>query len=104
GLPLGHDRIAGAARRRDRRRLRRHRSQDGTGMRFSVFTASTPEWTPDEAARRLTEQGWDGVEWRITDQKDAPEPGFWAGNRSTWPFTGLEERLDEIAGLTRDAG
>jgi sugar phosphate isomerase/epimerase len=73
-------------------------------MRFSVFTASTPEWTPRQAARTLAEQGWDGVEWRITDQREAPEPGFWAGNRSTWPFTGLEERLDEIERVTRDAG
>jgi sugar phosphate isomerase/epimerase len=73
-------------------------------MRFAVFTASTPEWSPREAAKILSEQGWDGIEWRITDQKDAESPGFWAGNRATWPFTRLEDRLDEIASVTADAG
>lgn len=76
-------------------------------MRFSVFTASTPEWTPEEAARTLAAQGWDGIEWRITDQDEAPAgagPGFWAGNRATWPLTGLEESVPEIARITRAAG
>lgn len=73
-------------------------------MRFSVFTASTPDWDPATAARVLAGQGWDGIEWRITDQADAPVPGFWAGNRATWPLTGLEERLPEIVRITRDAG
>ena len=44
-------------------------------MRFSVFTASTPDWTPAQAADLLAAQGWDGIEWRITDQEEAPEPG-----------------------------
>ncbi|QDZ14458.1 sugar phosphate isomerase/epimerase family protein [Humibacter ginsenosidimutans] len=73
-------------------------------MRFSVFTASTPQWTPAEAAAALAAQGWDGIEWRVTDQQPAAEPGFWAGNRATWPLTGLERHLDEIARVTRDAG
>lgn len=73
-------------------------------MKFSVFTASTPEWTPDQAVGVLAEQGWDGVEWRIIDQEAASEPGFWAGNRATWPLTGLEESLPEIARLTRESG
>lgn len=78
-------------------------------MKFSVFTASTPEWTPAEAARTLAEQGWDGVEWRIVDQEDdGNQPtstvGFWSGNRATWPLTGLEASLPEIARVTREAG
>ncbi len=73
-------------------------------MKFSVFTASTPEWTPEEAAATLADQGWDGIEWRITDQKTAPEPGFWTGNKSTWPLTGLEGSLDKIAAITIGAG
>jgi sugar phosphate isomerase/epimerase len=73
-------------------------------VKFSVFTASTPDWTPATAVRILAEQGWDGIEWRITDQQDAPEPGFWAGNRATWPLTGLAANLPAIARLTRDAG
>lgn len=73
-------------------------------MKFSVFTASTPEWTPHEAAKILGDQGWDGIEWRITDQAEAETPGFWAGNRATWPLAGLEDRLDEISAVTKGAG
>jgi sugar phosphate isomerase/epimerase len=73
-------------------------------VKYSVFTASTPDWTPAEAAKTLAGQGWDGIEWRITDQEPADRPGFWAGNRATWPLTGLEEALPEIARTTRDAG
>jgi sugar phosphate isomerase/epimerase len=73
-------------------------------MKFSVFTASTPQWSPAEAATTLAEQGWDGIEWRITDQDAAAVPGFWAGNRATWPLSGLEQSLPQIASITRDAG
>jgi len=73
-------------------------------MNFSVFTASTPDWTPKTATKTLAAQGWDGIEWRITDQIDAETPGFWAGNRATWPLTGLEDHLEEIARITADAG
>ncbi|WP_426998029.1 sugar phosphate isomerase/epimerase family protein [Pseudarthrobacter sp. N5] len=72
-------------------------------MKFSVFTASTPEWTPEEAAQTLAAQGWDGIEWRVTDQADSAEPGFWAGNRATWPMAGLEDSLPEIARITGQA-
>lgn len=73
-------------------------------MKFSVFTAATPEWAPEEAARRIAAIGYDGVEWRVTDQEDAETPGFWVGNRATWPMTGLEESIDDIARITREAG
>ena len=73
-------------------------------MKFSVFTASTPDWASEQAATILAGQGWDGIEWRITDQQDAETPGFWAGNRSSWPLTGLEQNLAEIARITASAG
>lgn len=73
-------------------------------MKFSVFTAATPDWEPAEAARRIAAIGYDGVEWRITDQDEADPPGFWAGNRATWPLTGLEGSITEIARITREAG
>jgi sugar phosphate isomerase/epimerase len=73
-------------------------------VKFSVFTASTPEWSPAEAATILAGQGWDGIEWRVTDQQDAREPGFWVGNRASWPLTGLEDNLPAIASITRAAG
>lgn len=73
-------------------------------MRFSVFTASLPQWSPQEAVGHLAAQGWDGVEWRVVDQADAPEPGFWAGNRCTWPLSTLTEDVPRIAALTQEAG
>ncbi len=73
-------------------------------MKLSVFTASTPELEPEPTARLVADQGWDGIEWRIVDQQPADPAGFWAGNRSTWPMTGLEDNLDEIARVTADAG
>ncbi len=74
-------------------------------MKFSVFTASTPEWSPEEAAKILAEQGWHGIEWRITDQAASTGTvGFWSGNKATWPLTGLEDHLEEIRAITAGAG
>jgi len=73
-------------------------------MKFSIFTASTPDWTAEEAAMILADQGWDGIEWRVTDQADTETPGFWAGNLSTWPLATLETDLPKIARITADAG
>jgi sugar phosphate isomerase/epimerase len=73
-------------------------------MRLSVFTASTPEWTPEQAATALADQGWDGIEWRIVDQADKAIPGFWAGNRATWPFSGIDGLVEQIASTTKAAG
>jgi sugar phosphate isomerase/epimerase len=73
-------------------------------LRFSVFTAALPQWTPQEAVKQLAAQGWDGVEWRVVDQQDAAEPGFWAGNRCTWPLATLEQDVPRIRELTEGAG
>jgi sugar phosphate isomerase/epimerase len=72
--------------------------------KFALFTASLPEWTPEEAVTHLADQGWDGVEWRVVDQAAAAEPGFWAGNRCTWPLATLEQDVPRIAELSRSAG
>jgi sugar phosphate isomerase/epimerase len=73
-------------------------------MKFSVFTASAPDTTPETAAKTLAAQGWDGIEWPITDQIDAETPEFCAGNRATWPPTGLEDNIEEIARISANAG
>lgn len=75
-------------------------------MRFAVFTASLPEWTPEEAVRELADAGYDGVEWRVTDQpaptKDSA--GFWSGNRCTWPFSSFPADAARMKALAADAG
>ena len=59
-------------------------------MRFSVFTVSLPEWTPEEAVEHLAALGYDGIEWRVVDQPPADgSPGFWSGNRCTLPLRTL---------------
>lgn len=73
-------------------------------MKFSVFSVALPEWTPEEAVERLAAQGWDGIEWRLIDQQEAPEPGFWAGNRCTLPLATIAKEAPRIRTLTEGAG
>ncbi len=73
-------------------------------MKFALFSGSAPEWAPSELAKKLAEQGWDGVEWRVVDQKESNEIGFWAGNLATYPLTGIEGLVDEIISVTTGAG
>lgn len=75
-------------------------------MKFAVFTASLPEWTPEEAVSKLAEQGWDGIEWRVVDQKPAAGGGggFWQGNKCTWPLSTFEQDVPRIKELTEKAG
>lgn len=74
-------------------------------MKFAVFTVSLPEWTPVEAVRTLADLGYDGVEWRVTDDA-APSgpPGFWSGNRCTWPLSSFVDDAPRIKELTATAG
>ena len=74
-------------------------------MRYAVFTVSLPEYTPDEGLRLLSECGYDGVEWRVTDQPpSAGAPGFWVGNRCTWPLASFVEDAPRIRALTAQFG
>src|SRR5262249_4743674 len=75
-------------------------------MRFAYFTVGLPEHTPEEAVGLLREAGYNGVEWRVTDQAPAPDgvPGFWAGNRCTWPLSSFVEDAPRIRALAETAG
>jgi sugar phosphate isomerase/epimerase len=73
-------------------------------MRFAVFTVSLPEWTPEEAVRNLAELRYDGVEWRITDDPTRATPGFWQGNRCTFPLSTFVEDAPRIRALSEAAG
>lgn len=73
--------------------------------KFAVFTASLPEWTPEEAVTELASQGWDGVEWRVVDQKPPEgQTGFWQGNKCTWPASTFLDDVPRIRQITADAG
>jgi len=74
-------------------------------MKFAVFTASLPDWTPQEAVTELAAQGWDGIEWRVVDQQPSTgAPGFWEGNRCTWPYSTFEQDVPRIRELVDGAG
>ena len=74
-------------------------------MKVAVCTVSLPEWTPEQAVAELAALGFDGIEWRVADDPatDGP-PGFWRGNRCTWPASSFEQDVPRIAELTRAAG
>ena len=75
-------------------------------MQYAVFTVGLPELTPEEAVATLRDLGYDGIEWRVTDQAPPSDgtTGFWAGNRCTWPFSTFVEDAPRIAALTGQAG
>src|SRR5947209_4481874 len=75
-------------------------------MQFAIFTVGLPEFTPQEAVSVLRDLGYDGVEWRVTDQQPAADghPGFWAGNRCTWPLGTFVDDAPQIRALTEQAG
>jgi sugar phosphate isomerase/epimerase len=75
-------------------------------MKIAVFTVSLPDYTPQEAVKRLRDYGYDGVEWRVTDQQSSQDarPGFWASNRCTWPLSTFLDDVPKIRSLTDTAG
>jgi sugar phosphate isomerase/epimerase len=75
-------------------------------MKFAVFTVSTPEYTPSEVVAVLRELGYQGVEWRVTDQEPSADgqPGYWQGNRCTLPLHSFVEDAPRIRSLTVEAG
>jgi sugar phosphate isomerase/epimerase len=75
------------------------------GVQFAVFTVSLPEWTPAHAVERLAALGYDGVEWRVIDEPphDGP-PGFWRGNRCSWPLATLVDDAPRIRALSNEHG
>lgn len=84
-------------------------------MKFAIFTVSLPEWTPEEAIRELQAAGYDGIEWRVTDDPlmsgsgrtiagHGPNIGFWEGNRCTLPLQSLIEDAPRIRAMTEQAG
>jgi sugar phosphate isomerase/epimerase len=73
-------------------------------MKYAVFTVSLPEWSPEQALAELRDAGYDGIEWRVTDQQSAASPGFWAGNRCTWPLTSFVADAPRIRTLTEASG
>lgn len=73
-------------------------------MKYAVFTVSLPTWSPEQALTELRDAGYDGIEWRVTDQQAADPPSFWAGNKCTWPLSSFIADAPQIKAMTAAAG
>jgi len=76
-------------------------------MKFAIFTVMLPEWDPETALRKLSEHGYDGVEWRVTNtnpETRGQEPSFWGNNLCTIELDDLVERAEELRDMAKDAG
>lgn len=78
-------------------------------MKYSLFTVSAPEMSPEQVLEKLKENGYDGVDWRVTDIPADPEilaekPSYWRNNLCTIDISKVEEQAEEIRALTEKYG
>jgi sugar phosphate isomerase/epimerase len=74
-------------------------------MKFGVFTVSIPDWEPLEALERLAAMGYDGVEWRCTEDKgDRSKPSFWSGNRTSMTAREIIEKAPALKKKAAEVG
>lgn len=78
-------------------------------MKYSLFTVSVPEMSPEEALQKMKEYGYDGVDWRVTAIPTDPEilaeaPSYWRNNFCTINIDTVEEKAEEIRALTEKYG
>lgn len=53
-------------------------------MKIGIFTVSIPEFEPVRALEVAAAIGYNGLEWRVTQDKgDREKPSFWSGNRTS---------------------
>ncbi len=66
-------------------------------MKIGVFTVCMPEYYPEEALEIAASLGYEGVEWRVIDDKgDFEHPSFWNGNRTSMTPDVLLERAESL--------
>ncbi|NQT19364.1 MAG: sugar phosphate isomerase/epimerase [Planctomycetes bacterium] len=74
-------------------------------MKHSVFTVAMPDYDVPQAAKKLKEWGYHGVEWRVTSlPSPMPEtPNFWSANRATVDFQNLPESAEQARKISETA-
>lgn len=79
-------------------------------MKCGVFSLAMPEYTPEEAVCILSEIGYDGVEWRVSDIAPADKPEgytrenrYWSYNRCTLDVTEVDRVANTIKKLCDNA-
>ena len=74
-------------------------------MKLGVFTVCMPDYEPLAALDVLGKMGYDGVEWRVTqDTGDRNNPSFWSGNRTSMTAAEVIERAPELKARAQAAG
>ena len=78
-------------------------------MKYSLFTVSVPEMTLEEAAQKMKEYGYNGVDWRVTAIPTDPEilaeePSYWRNNLCTVDIDKVDEIADEVGGIAQKYG
>ncbi len=78
-------------------------------MKYSLFTVSVPELTPEEALERMQKYGYDGVDWRVTDLPVEEEilaeaPSYWRNNRCTLDVADIDEQAAAVKAMTERCG
>ena len=66
-------------------------------MKIGIFTVCMPDFEPVEAMEVASRLGYDGMEWRVTDdQGDRAKPSFWSGNRTSMTPADVIAKADEL--------
>lgn len=76
-------------------------------MKLSVFTVMLPDCTINDTLELLSKNGYDGVEWRFTNNdptRRGEAPSFWGNNFSTVETTATDEELRALRERTEAAG
>lgn len=78
-------------------------------MKYSLFTVSVPEMTLEQAAEKMKEYGYDGVDWRVTAIPTDPEilaeaPSYWRNNVCTVDIDKVDELADEVGAIAKKYG
>lgn len=80
-------------------------------MKCGVFSLAMPEYTPEEAVCILSEIGYDGVEWRVSNAAPPNKPDgythenrYWSYNRCTLDVTEVDRIAPSIKRLCDGTG
>lgn len=75
-------------------------------MKYSLFTVSVPDLTPEETLMKMKEYGYDGIDWRVAPLPTDPDvqkekPSYWRNNRCTIDLDTVEATARDVGTLTR---
>lgn len=66
-------------------------------MKIGIFTVCMPEYEPVRAMEVASALGYNGMEWRLTDDSgDRSKPTFWSGNRTSMTSDDVIANADEL--------